>query len=66
MFSRPRVEVPKPQPVPQPPTKADASVVTAGQREQQRYASLLSRSGQGTVGGTLKRKARTEKASLIG
>lgn len=64
MFSKP--DIPEPQPVPQPPTKADASVVTAGQREQQRYASLLSRSGQGTAGGELKRKARTEKASLIG
>lgn len=64
MFSRPKI--PEPRPVPQAPTKADASVVTAGQREMQRYASLLSRSGRGTAGGELKRKAHTEKPSLIG
>lgn len=52
---------PKPPPPPPPaPTKADASVITAGQREPN-YSSLISTGPRG-----LQRKANTQKGSLMG
>lgn len=55
----------KPEPPPPPPstpTKADASVVEAGQQASQGFTSLVS-SGAATG---LKKKASTVKQTLIG
>lgn len=54
--------VKKPPPPPSTPTKADASVVAAGERGFKPYQSLIS---TGSASG-LKRKPLTQKASLIG
>lgn len=51
---------PKPPPPPRTPTKADASVITAGQREPN-YTSLISTGPRG-----LQRKANTQKTTLMG
>ena len=56
-------KVSKPTPPPPTPIKADASVVTAGQAEQSRYASILAAAGEDKA---LKRKATTQKPSLLG
>lgn len=50
-----------PPPPPSPPTKADASVIDAGQSSPS-YSSYI---GTGSIAG-LTRKARTVKPSLIG
>jgi hypothetical protein len=54
--------VKKPPPPPNTPTKADASVVAAGERGYRGFDSMVS---SGAAGG-LKRKADTKKTSLIG
>lgn len=51
-----------PPPPPTTPTKADASVLEAGQRASAGYSSAIS---TGQIGG-LQRKAKTQKSSLIG
>lgn len=50
-----------PPPPPSTPTKADASVIDAGQQAGKGFTSLISTGSQG-----LTRKANTVKSSLIG
>lgn len=50
----------RPPPPPATPTKADASVISAGEREPN-YTSLISTGPRG-----LTRKASTQKGSLMG
>ena len=52
----------KPPPPPNTPTKADASVIEAGDRGFKGYTSMISSGGAGG----LRRKAFTAKRSLIG
>jgi hypothetical protein len=59
-----RQDAPIAPPLPPPPataTEANSSVQTAGERAGSGFTSLIS-----TGGGGLKRKAKTQKASLIG
>lgn len=51
----------KPPPPPTTPTKADASIVEAGERANLGFSSFIS---TGTTG--LARKAKTQKNTLIG
>jgi hypothetical protein len=60
MFHQPKVQTPPPPPT--TPTKANASVVDAGNQANVGYSSLIS-SGSATG---LKRKGTTAKTSLIG
>ena len=58
LFKKPEA----PPPPPSTPTKADASVIDAGQQASQGFSSLVS-SGAATG---LKKKASTVKQSLLG
>lgn len=55
-------KIPSPKPPPSPPTRADASVLEAGQRSPN-YTTYL-----GTAGAAagLKKKATTSKPTLLG
>lgn len=53
----------KPKAPPPPPTKADASVLEAGQAERTSAPSLVGSAGMDTK---LDRKAKTQKSSLLG